>query len=238
MSIASQARAVAWPALAKLYRRDPISAKRLMLFTLGIADTSYRRDFYTLARIVDQMPSFEGSIIECGVYRGSTLLGMAHRLFRRGIRGVQLIGCDSFEGLPAPSPEDRLGDGTFHSTAQQSFFSDTSCDALASRIGALGYSEDIRLAKGFFNDTLPSFSDLRFSIAHLDCDLYQSYAACLKFLYPRMVRGGHMVFDEYDYSRGVYPGAQRAIDEFFAGKPEKPQRFREAECPRYFIVKE
>jgi hypothetical protein len=33
-----------------------------------------------------------------------------------------------------------------------------------------------------------------------------------------------MVFDDYRLPENVYPGADRAVDEFFADKPEKPER--------------
>src|SRR5580698_3163420 len=81
------ARSVVWPMLARQYRKNSSLASSLTLRILGIADPSYRPDFKTLANAVDRTSQFEGVIIECGVFRGSTLLGMAHRLACRGIRG-------------------------------------------------------------------------------------------------------------------------------------------------------
>ena len=49
--------------------------------------------------------------------------------------------------------------------------------------------------------------------------------------------GGYIVFDEYDYSKPVYPGAQKAIDEFLKDKPEKITCFKETKHPRHFIRK-
>jgi hypothetical protein len=237
LSAGRRFRPVIWPALASLYRMNPSKASGLMLFALGIADPSYRKSFSTLARVVDTMPNFDGGVIECGVYRGATLLGVAHRLALRGIRSAKLIGCDSFEGLPEPSTEDALRNGTFHETALKGVFGDTSYQGLLHRIERLGYSNSIRLCKGFFEETLPQLSDERFSIAHIDCDLYQSYVTCLECLYPRMVKGGYMIFDEYDFSLAAYPGAQKAIDAFFADKPEKLQWFNDLEGARCFIIK-
>ena len=48
---------------------------------------------------------------------------------------------------------------------------------------------------------------------HLDCDLYESYKISLTNLYDKVVAGGIIMFDEYDDQR--WPGARRAIDEFF-----------------------
>jgi len=89
--------------------------------------------------------------------------------------------------------------------------------------------------KGYFEDTLERFKDLRFAGVNLDCDLYQSYLTCLEFFYPRVVPGGYIIFD--DYGLPAYPGAQKAVDSFLAAKPEKITRFSEALTERYFIRK-
>ena len=235
--LGKRARAAVWPRFARQYRKDPRRASRLALKILGIADISYRPDFAALANAVDKTVRFDGYIIECGVFRGSTLLGMAHQLASRGIRDVTLIGCDSFEGFPAPSKEDALADGTFHERTREGVYRETSNEALCARISALGYAQNIRILKGFFSETLPQLSEMKFSIVHLDCDLYQSYVTCLEFLYPRLLPGGYMVFDEYDIAAPVYPGARKAIDEFLADKPEKLQRLGDLSQARCFFVK-
>ena len=237
VSAGRRARSAVWPTLAKRYRKDPSKASSLMLKVLGIADISYRPNFAALANAVDNVPDPEGNVIECGVFRGSTLLGMAHRLALRGMRRARLFGCDSFEGFPAPSQEDALSNGSFHEHARKGVYADTDFDRLRWQIASLGFNPTIQLMRGYFEDTLPQLAGLRFSIAHLDCDLYQSYVTCLDFVYPRLVQGGYMVFDEYAAAAPVYPGAQKAIDRFFADKPEKLQSYGEGPHARHFIVK-
>src|SRR5262249_6932749 len=150
-----------------------------------------------LANAVDKTLSLKGHILECGVFRGGTLLGMAHRLSCRGVREGKLVGCDSFQGFPAPSKQDALEDGSYHQRALQGGYNETSYETLCSRISALGYGQNIQILKGFFCNTLPQLSQLKFSLVHLDCDLYQSYRTCLEFAYPRLLRDAYMVFDEY-----------------------------------------
>jgi O-methyltransferase len=237
LPLGRQARNMLWPALARQYRKDPRKASPITLRILGIADPSYRPDFVTLANAVDKTPSLQGALVECGVFCGNTLLGMAHRLALQGIRDATLIGCDSFEGFPAPTTQDALQDGTFHERTRQGVFHETSYEALSSRVSALGFAHNIRLVKGFFVDTLPQLSTMRFRVVHLDCDLYQSYLTCLDFFYPRLVPGGYMVFDEYDFSASVYPGAKKAIDIFLADKVEKLQQISPLRDARCFIVK-
>jgi O-methyltransferase len=43
---------------------------------------------------------------------------------------------------------------------------------------------------------------------------------CCHFIYPRLLAGGFMVFDDYGFPSCF--GARQAVDEFFAGRPEVP----------------
>jgi hypothetical protein len=72
------------------------------------------------------------------------------------------------------------------------------------------------------------------------CILMRIYIAqpwvALEHLWPLVVPGGVVAFDEY----GIPPweGESRAVDEFFAGKKIRLQRFDWASNPGAFIVKE
>ena len=180
------------------------------------------------------MPTVPGSIIECGTYRGGTLLGMAHLLAQRGLAPA-IYGLDSFEGFPEPSDQDRRTGGDFAPEVHKGALGDTSYPDLLARIEGLGWSDHVRLVKGYFEDTLPTLAAERYSLAHIDCDLYQGYITCLEHVYPRMLPGSVIIFDDYRVSEEVYPGADRAVDEFFKDKPEKLVRFAEASAPRTFV---
>jgi len=215
-----------------VYRLDPRHTPDLVLKRLGIATPRRRIEFYTLHRLLSSMETVPGAVMECGTYRGGTLLGMAHVLTRRGI-DARLYGLDSFEGFPEPTAEDALDDGKLHPDVHKGGLGDVSYEDLMQRIRRLGYADRITILKGFFEDTLPSLDKERFSLVHIDCDLYGSYLTCLEFGYPRTLAGGYMVFD--DYGSPVYKGADRAVNEFLAGKPEVLQYFPEAEGRRYFV---
>ena len=205
----------------------------LLLKRLGVATPRRRTDFDTLARIVRTMDAIPGAVLECGTHYGATLLGMAHILRGRGTP-ARLYGLDSFEGLPEPSPEDAFEDGTMHPWVRKGALNEASFEELAARIRRMGLSDRITVIKGFFEDTLPALASERFSLVHVDCDLYDSYISCLEFAYPRMLPCGYMVFD--DYGSPVYVGAQRAVDEFLAGKPERIQFFPDSAGRRYFVL--
>jgi hypothetical protein len=63
-------------------------------------------------------------------------------------------------------------------------------------------------------------------LLHLDLDLYQPYADSLRILWPQVLPGGWVIFDEYDQANDAtkWPGAKRAIDEFVAKNDLELQR--------------
>jgi len=56
-------------------------------------------------------------------------------------------------------------------------------------------------------------------LVHIDCDLYAPVDAALRYFYPRLITGGFLVI--HDYLNFFWNGVGRAVDEFFADKPEK-----------------
>jgi hypothetical protein len=72
------------------------------------------------------------------------------------------------------------------------------------------------------------------ALLHLDCDLYESYKLALETFYDKVQPDGVIMFDEYADER--WPGARKAIDEFFVHKPEAVQAH--AKCDwKYYATK-
>lgn len=186
-----------------------------ILEDLGIVTKKNRHSFKILEHLTKQSINIEGDIAECGVYQGGTLLGIKLVLNSLG-SNKKIFGFDSFEGLPNPSDNDKI-ENKHPREALKGFFSDCSFLKLNTKINDLNLIS-IKLVKGYFSDTLSNYDEYKFSLVHLDCDLYDSYKECLNFFYDRVSEGGFIVFDEYDYSQDVYPGAKKAIDEFLAKK--------------------
>ena len=57
-------------------------------------------------------------------------------------------------------------------------------------------------------------------MVHLDVKLYKSYRDCLKFFYPRLVRGGIIILNDYLSIKSK--GCKKAVDDYFKNKPEIP----------------
>jgi O-methyltransferase len=163
---------------------------------------------YYLTKVARQAVHLDGDFVEAGSYRGGTALLLKLELERAKSSKVFHI-MDSFEGMKAVSTgadRHRVGD-----------LSDTSLEGVQAVVGT-GPNLDYR--KGWIPETFKGLEDRRFAFAHIDLDLYQSILDACTFVYPRMVPGGAMVFDDYGFPNN--PGARRAVDEFFRDLPEEP----------------
>jgi len=76
-----------------------------------------------------------------------------------------------------------------------------------------------RYYEGWFPDTTIDMpDDVRFSFAHFDGDHYQTLVNFLDYVYPRMNKGGIILFDDYKYYE--LPGVEKGLTDFLMDKPE------------------
>ena len=174
-------------------------------YTLVTADRCYV--LYTLGK---QALALGGEFWECGVYKGGTAILLAKVIAEYGASsGTKLHLFDTFEGMP-----DVNAQKDWHKSGD---FKDTSEEAVSSRVG---HPEHVVTHKGFIPDTFKGLENSKISFAHIDVDIYQSILDSLNFIYPRLMPGGFIIFDDYGFP--TCPGARQAVDEFFAHKPEQP----------------
>ena len=146
----------------------------------------------------------KGCTAECGVYKGGGSIMIA-----RSNNNRRHYALDSFEGLPETDSKIDV-----HETGD---FSDISFEEVKS---TLSEYKNVILLKGFFAEKFPAIDQKEFSFVYIDADLYQSTLQCCDFFHPRVVQGGMILFD--DYLIQSTPGVKKAVDEFFADKPEFP----------------
>ena len=65
---------------------------------------------------------------------------------------------------------------------------------------------------GDVEQTIPGVVPEQISLLRLDTDWYESTRHELKHLYPRLIRGGVLIIDDY----GHWKGARQAVDEYLA----------------------
>jgi O-methyltransferase len=158
-----------------------------------------------------------GDVIECGVYKGASARVLGLTLRAHGCR-KRLLLLDTFSGLPPPTAGK---DGPW----KAGDLADVKLQEVASYLSDLPSGE---IVPGLFRDTFPTLAGRTFCFCHIDCDLYASVLEACEFLYPRTAPGGCLLFD--DYGVPYCPGAQLAVDEFFADKAETPVYLPTGQC--------
>jgi hypothetical protein len=146
-----------------------------------------------------------------------------------------VFGFDSFQGFDESVEKDIALGGSKDEQRKVGGFSQTSEELVSGKLRLFGVEQGVTLVPGYFRDSLVACSSNRFSFVHLDCDTYDSYKECLSFFYPRLNRGGIILFDEYNDP--AWPGCNLAIDEYLADKPEKPQRIERDNFQKFYIEK-
>ena len=169
--------------------------------------------------ISDNQIAPNGAVVECGVWRGGSMMAVAEVLHSLGDTRRKLYLCDTFEGMTEPSVKDRQFDGR---TATDILAADEKntgmwCYADESDVRAnmakTGYPEDkLVFVKGKVEETIPASIREEIALLRLDTDWYGSTKHELEHLYPRLVPGGVMIIDDY----GHWRGSREATDEYFA----------------------
>jgi O-methyltransferase len=172
---------------------------------------------YVLYQLLEQSAkTLEGDVAECGVYQGGTAKIFAERLRDIG-SSKHLYLFDTFEGMPETDPR--------YDLIQRGDFSNTSLEAVRAYIGPF---DNVEYHPGLVPATLEAIRDRTFCFAHIDLDIYHPIVAATEFFYSRLVTGGFMIYDDYGFPS--CPGARKAVDDFFADKPEQPVVLGTGQC--------
>lgn len=172
-----------------------------------------------------------GALVECGVWRGGSVLAMVLTLQRLGVDDRDLYLCDTFSGMTAPTAEDTSAfdppaAGTFERAqangqrAWDGLFGEEvfGLEQVQALLRATGYPQErIHFVVGPVEDTLPAQAPDQIAVLRLDTDWYASTKHEMDHLYPRLSRGGVLIVDDY----GHWEGARQAVDEHFdaTGEP-------------------
>jgi hypothetical protein len=163
-----------------------------------------------------------GEIVECGVWRGGSMMAIALSLLARGDTSRSLYLYDTYEGMPSPTSADvSFGGQKAHQLLAQDapgtgIWCYASLDDVKTNLMGTGYPESrINFVKGRVETTIPSTSPATIALLRLDTDWYESTRHELQHLYPRLSKHGALIIDDY----GHWQGAKRAVDEFFREDP-------------------
>jgi O-methyltransferase len=176
---------------------------------------------YALVRAVEYVAAREipGAIVECGVWRGGSMMAAALTLLRLGATDRELYLYDTFAGMPPPSEADTTRSGEHaadllaHEDQDSHLWAIASLADVRDAVLGVGYPEErIRFVEGRVENTLPADAPEEIAVLRLDTDWYESTKHELVHLYPRLAPGGVLILDDY----GHWQGARRAVDEYLA----------------------
>jgi O-methyltransferase len=169
-----------------------------------------------------------GAIVECGVWKGGSMMAAALTLMRVGATDRDLYLFDTFAGMPPPAEEDTPSayDGYHpmrHWRRRQhaeghSTWHHVPAATVRAAVLSTGYpAERVHLVEGRVEDTLPAAAPPEIAVLRLDTDWYASTRHEMEHLYPRLSPGGALIVDDY----GHYEGARRAVDEYLSAHGER-----------------
>ena len=162
-----------------------------------------------------------GAIVECGVWRGGSMMAVIRTLIEAGDVTRDLFLYDTFEGMPEPGAKDVTHTGTPASVLMRNASKDdpnsiwcyAPIDVVKRAVYGIGYAESrIHFVQGKVEETIPRLAPEKIALLRLDTDWYESTRHEIIHLFPRLSKGGVLMIDDY----GHWKGSRKAVDEWLA----------------------
>ena len=204
---------------------DP-SFKPIMNSVKSFTMTSTERMF-DLYKTIEYLvrADIPGDIVECGVWRGGSMMLVAKTLLLLKDTNRTLYCFDTFEGHPKPDSTwdiDLWGNNAldewrkYQKKGTNNNWGFVSIDEVQRNMESTGYpKEKIVLIKGRVENTAASLQKKALSLVRLDTDWHASTKVGLEEFWPKISNGGMLIVDDY----GHYKGQRKAVDEFFEKNP-------------------
>lgn len=163
----------------------------------------------------------EGSFVECGVWKGGSMLIVALVLKELGIDTRELYLFDTYAGMVKPSEQDI---DAFDIEASVQFEKENGdetgsewcragLETVKETMGMSNYPNDkVNYIVGDVRQTLPDNAPDKIALLRLDTDWYESTRHELETLFSRVSKGGILIIDDY----GHWQGAKKAVHEYFS----------------------
>lgn len=168
--------------------------------------------------------SVEGDFVECGVWRGGSMMAVALASLDEQNADRNLFLYDTFSGMTKPSSIDVDYEGV---SAMKSM-EEVKLNNREFSAGVIAYASIGDVEKGMKSTKYPTdkifyiVGDVsetlvqkevpnKIALLRLDTDWYESTKVELEILWPRLVPGGILILDDYDH----WVGARKAVDEYF-----------------------
>jgi hypothetical protein len=171
--------------------------------------------------IQNQIP---GDFVECGVWKGGSMMAIAETLIRLGVTDRQLWLFDTYAGMTEPTAIDIAQNDEIASDllikevnqkSESIIWAFSTIEEVKKNVSIINYPvENIHFVEGDVLDTIPDNSPAKIALLRLDTDWYESTKHELLFLYPNLTKNGILIIDDYGYWRG----SRQAVDEYITEK--------------------
>lgn len=165
---------------------------------------------WILTRCARQCAALNGSFVEFGVYRAGCAFMILSTTNLRQDQRLYLF--DTFSGIPATNLTEKE---IRHGLAGR--LSNTSSAYVKQYLKH--WSDHTVIVEGDVFETLPKTETGSIAFCHMDLNASEPTQRALEYLYPRLVPGGMVVFD--DYGSAGYSDQRTILEAFFADKPEQ-----------------
>ena len=192
----------------------------------------------TRIHLFEKIINVHGSIVECGVHRGNSLMLYQHlsTILEPSNFNRKIIGFDTFEGFPSVTKHDP--DGVVGHMQNTDYDHLTKWVALQDKNRTIGHIPKVELVKGDAIKTIPQYVKdnpyLIVAFLYLDFDIYEPTSVALKHLLPLVPKGGVVGFDEAGQKR--WQGETVALKENISLSGVRLQRFHYDAHVSYYVV--
>lgn len=182
-------------------------------------------------KLVSEFQHLSGCVVECGVWRGGMIASIASMWKDR-----MYYLFDSFEGLPeAREIDGKKALAWQANTEGRTYYDNCTADiSFAERAMKMSGAKH-EIIKGWFDETVPKAQfETDIAMLRLDCDWYDSVRVCLVNLFPKLIRGGLVILDDYY----TWDGCSRAVHDYLCETKSAARIHRTAEGVPYLVKHE
>lgn len=161
-----------------------------------------------------------GDFVECGVWKGGSMMAIAETLVKLGVTDRKLFLYDTFAGMTPPTEEDidQLNRDAATQLNQQSaqkeesvVWAYSSLEEVKKNISLINYpNTNIHFIEGDVLQTIPKTVSKQIALLRLDTDWYESTKHEMEHLFPLLNTKGVLIIDDY----GFWKGSRKAVDEY------------------------
>lgn len=203
-----------------------------------MCDTHRFQKLVTRVEMVRMITDVPGDIVDAGAFKGVSTLQFAQMLevYQPNSR-AKVISLDTFEAsFPHIRDDERDGESALMRDYEAGAY-----EQLSEAVQRLGLAHRVLILRGDIAETLPQYiSDnpgFRIALLHCDLDAEEPTRETLSAAWPRVVKGGMVVFDEYAIENW---GESDAADTFLGGLKDAPRlrTFPHSPTPTAYLIKE